>query len=248
MPRRLHCSILVLLATAGLGLATLACANEPAVIGNATQLKPEAGAKLDGKARALAVGADLHRNEQVWTARGARLDIAFLDGSSVTLGENARIVLDAFVLPEGGGAGNQVLRCLAGALRFIGGAVDKSGATKIVTPMATVTVRGTEFFAGPDRRGLWRLRLSRRGRCRDQRRLGHAERRRGHDPHQEQRRADAAETLARPQDRPRGEAGRVLIPRPGRGLRRAAASFMLRGLDSLEARCPPFPSPIRSRS
>lgn len=124
-------------------------AAEADVIGNATQLKPEAGARLQGEARVLSVGADVHRDEQVWTATGGRLDIKFADGSSVTLGENARMVLDEFVLPEGGGSGNQVLRSITGALRFVGGAVDKSGSTKIVTPIATMTVRGTEFFAGP---------------------------------------------------------------------------------------------------
>jgi hypothetical protein len=124
-------------------------AAEPDVIGNATQLKPEAGARFDGLPRDLAVGADLHRDEQVWTASGGRLDIKFVDGSSITLGENARVVLDEFVLPEGAGTGSQVVRSITGALRFVGGAVDKSGATRIVTPIATMTVRGTEFFAGP---------------------------------------------------------------------------------------------------
>lgn len=119
------------------------------VIGSATQLKPEAGARLQGKARDLAVGAELHRDEQVWTARGGRVDIKFVDGSSVTLGENARLVLDEFVLPADGGTGSQVLRSITGALRFVGGAVDQAGSTKIVTPIATMTVRGTEFFAGP---------------------------------------------------------------------------------------------------
>jgi hypothetical protein len=131
------------------GAGTVAQAAESEVIGNATQLKPEAGARFEGQARALAVGADVHRDEQVWTAHGGRLDIKFSDGSSITLGENARVVLDAFVLPEGGGAGSQVVRSITGALRFVGGAVDKSGATKIVTPIATMTVRGTEFFVGP---------------------------------------------------------------------------------------------------
>jgi hypothetical protein len=138
----LSCALLV-------GSGTVAQAAESAVIGNATQLKPEAGARFEGEARALAVGADVHRDEQVWTARGGRLDIKFADGSSITLGENARVVLDEFVMPESGGAGNQVVRSITGALRFVGGTVDKSGATKIVTPIATMTVRGTEFFAGP---------------------------------------------------------------------------------------------------
>jgi hypothetical protein len=132
-----------------LATSALAQAAETDVIGNATQLKPEAGARFDGKPRELAVGAEVHRDEQVWTASGGRLDIQFADGSSITLGENARVVLDEFVMPEGASAGNQVVRSITGALRFVGGAVDKSGATKIVTPIATMTVRGTEFFAGP---------------------------------------------------------------------------------------------------
>jgi len=150
MLRLLRLPLAALALTVGLGAeAPDGRAAEADIIGNATQLKPEAGARLDGKARALAVGAELHRDEQVWTATGGRVDIQFADGSSVTLGENARLVLDEFVLPEGGGSGNQVLRSITGALRFVGGAVDKSGATRIVTPIATMTVRGTEFFAGP---------------------------------------------------------------------------------------------------
>jgi hypothetical protein len=145
--------LFALLAIAGLGAST-ACYPafaEATVIGDVTRLKPEAGARLQGQARILAVGANVHRDEQVWTSRGARLDIKFNDGSTVVLGENARLVLDKFVLPESEGSGTQVLRSISGALRFLGGAVDRSslGATRIITPMAIVNVRGTDFFAGP---------------------------------------------------------------------------------------------------
>jgi hypothetical protein len=138
------CTLIALI----LSIPAVAAADD-AVIGNATQLKPEAGARFEGRPRELAVGTELHRDEQVWTASGGRLDIKFADGSSITLGENARVVLDEFVMPEGAGTGSQVVRSITGALRFVGGTVDKSGSTKIVTPIATMTVRGTEFFAGP---------------------------------------------------------------------------------------------------
>src|SRR4051794_14776309 len=117
MPRRFPKSTVALLAAVCFGFAGPALAEELAVIGNATQLKPEAGARLDGAARALAIGADVYRDEQIWTASGGRLDIKFVDGSRVSLGENARMVLDAFVLPEAGGTGNQVLRSITGAVR-----------------------------------------------------------------------------------------------------------------------------------
>ena len=150
---RLRLTLCALLTVAALGASTpsQSAAAEATVIGDVTRLKPEVGARLQGAARALAVGADVHRDEQVWTSRGARLDIKFTDGSTVVLGENARLVLDKFVLPESEGSGSQVLRSITGALRFLGGAVDRSGlgATRIITPMAIVTVRGTDFFAGP---------------------------------------------------------------------------------------------------
>lgn len=146
-----HRVLAILVAAAALHLLAAGKAAAADIIGNATGLKPEAGARLEGEARILAVGAELHRDEQVWTRSGGRLDITFADGSRVTLGENARLVLDEFVLPADGGAGSHVLRSVTGAFRFVGGAVDRSkpGATKIVTPVATMTVRGTEFFAGP---------------------------------------------------------------------------------------------------
>jgi hypothetical protein len=149
-PRWVLCALLLIVGLAASAPSTPASA-EATVIGDVTRLKPEVGARLQGEVRALAVGAQVHRDEQVWTSRGARLDIKFTDGSTVVLGENARLVLDKFVLPESEGSGTQVLRSISGALRFLGGAVDRSGrgATRIITPMAIVTVRGTDFFAGP---------------------------------------------------------------------------------------------------
>jgi hypothetical protein len=142
---------LVLTASAVCGFAFPGHAAQSEVIGKATRLIPEVGARFQGKPRELAVGADLHRGEQVWTAVRARLDIKFIDGSSVTLGENARIVLDEFVFEQRGGVSSQVLRTLSGALRFIGGGVDQSrtGATKIIAPVGTMIVKGTDFFVGP---------------------------------------------------------------------------------------------------
>jgi hypothetical protein len=142
---------LALTASALCGFAFPGHAAQSEVIGKATRLIPEVGARFQGKPRELAVGADLHRGEQVWTAARARLDIKFIDGSSVTLGENARIVLDEFVFEQRGGVSTQVLRTLSGALRFIGGGIDqqRTGATKIITPVGTMTVKGTEFFVGP---------------------------------------------------------------------------------------------------
>jgi hypothetical protein len=140
---------------AGMILALLvadlpAQADEPPVVGKVAKSRPLAGSKREGRSLPLADGTDVHRNEQLWTGAGGRVQLALNDGSAVDLGENARLVLDDFVLPQDG-AGRLVIKSIAGAFRFTGGTIDESrpGAVKIVTPVATMTVRGTDFFAGP---------------------------------------------------------------------------------------------------
>jgi len=136
---------------AGLAAAApAAAAEEGEVVGSAQKLQPTAEARLGTEHRVLAVGDAVRCDEQLWTGARGRLQVGLTDGSVINLGENARIVLDDFVLPRDG-AGSLVLRSASGALRFVGGAIDeaKPGAVKIVTPVATMVLRGTEVFAGP---------------------------------------------------------------------------------------------------
>jgi hypothetical protein len=138
------------LATFLAALALPAAAEEAPVVGKTEKLSPEAGARSGSRERALEVGAEVHRDEQLWTGDKGRLQVALSDGSTINLGENARMVLDDFVLPQDGNA-SLLIKSVSGALRFAGGAIDKArpGAVKIVTPVATMVVRGTDFFAGP---------------------------------------------------------------------------------------------------
>ena len=125
-------------------------ADDAPVVGQVEKSHPAVGSKFGGRSRELADGTAVYRNEQLWTGAGGRLQVALSDGAALALGENARLTLDDFVLPEAG-AGRLLIRSIAGAFRFVGGTIDKSapGAVKIVTPVATMTVRGTDFFAGP---------------------------------------------------------------------------------------------------
>ncbi|HVO03596.1 MAG TPA: FecR family protein [Candidatus Cybelea sp.] len=141
---------LAVLALSMLAATGGAAADDPAVVGSTRKLSPTAGARLNGTERVLALGAEVHCDEQLWTGAKGRIEIALVDGGTVELGENARVVLDDFVLPKDGAA-SLVLRSVSGALRFVGGAIDhaRPGAVRIVTPVATMVVRGTDFFAGP---------------------------------------------------------------------------------------------------
>jgi hypothetical protein len=98
----------------------------------------------------LAVGAPVFTNQRVATGPAARLELTFDDGTKLTLGENATMTLDTFVYDPGKAEGGMKLT-VKGAFRFLAGAVAKQpdAQVAVATPIATVGVRGTEFWGGP---------------------------------------------------------------------------------------------------
>jgi hypothetical protein len=69
--------------------------------------------------------------------------IRFTDGSKLTVGAKSVVQLDEFVYDPGNSAGKALLTVTGGAIRFVTGSMPK-GNTTIVTPTATMVLRGTE--------------------------------------------------------------------------------------------------------
>jgi hypothetical protein len=90
-------------------------------------------------------------NDRLRTGPNARLQVTFHDGSSLTLGENANVVVDRFVFNPEKSSAQVALRATKGALRFAGGKIEQMHQKSIVvnTPEAALAVRGTHFWAGP---------------------------------------------------------------------------------------------------
>jgi hypothetical protein len=97
------------------------------------------------------VGTAVYMNDQLRTGANARLRITFSDGSDLTLGENARVVVDQFVYNPSKSKGTVVLSAAQGAFRFAGGKIEGMQEKKVLvnTPSAALAVRGTHFWAGP---------------------------------------------------------------------------------------------------
>jgi hypothetical protein len=85
------------------------------------------------------------------TGANARLEVTFRDGTKLTLGENARVVIDRYVYNPDRSVGEMALNSTKGALRFTTGRIhdmDQRNVT-VSTPYAALAVRGTEFWMGP---------------------------------------------------------------------------------------------------
>jgi hypothetical protein len=86
---------------------------------------------------------DVYMNELIETDDESAVEIKFSDGSKLTIGENAKVVIDAYVYNPGGDS-SQAMTLTKGAFRFLSGAIPKEKVS-IKTPTVTIGIRGTEL-------------------------------------------------------------------------------------------------------
>lgn len=128
-------------------------------IGKVTRLQGTATQRQGDDPRSLQAGSVIRAGAVVETGAESRLQIIFIDGSQMTLGEEARLVMDELVYSveaSNTGAISQSFEIFAGTFRFVTGAVgrEKQDAVQISTPVATIGIRGTDFFCGPLAAGM----------------------------------------------------------------------------------------------
>ena len=112
--------------------------NTSAIIPSASQAPPQ-GTRSDLKLRDPII-----RNAELATAERGALEVTFLDGSKLTMGQNSRLTVDEYVYSGPGGAGKQSVRYTKGLFRFISGSIPKDQ-VKVETPTVTIGIRGTIF-------------------------------------------------------------------------------------------------------
>lgn len=117
-------------------------------VGNVEKAKNEVSARPSAAdpSRPLAAGNPVYQNEIVLTGPAARAELRLSDGASLVLGEKSEVRLDEFIYDKDGSA---TLNLVTGALRFISGSKGHPGKLAIKTSVATIGVRGTDFWVGP---------------------------------------------------------------------------------------------------
>lgn len=104
----------------------------------------------DGSANMLVAGSHVYADDTVTTGEDARLRIRFGDTSSLSMGGASEMVIDELVLPTASDGGRQALDLVEGVFEFISGKIAKDDARNvaILTPAATIGIRGTQFVFG----------------------------------------------------------------------------------------------------
>ncbi len=136
-----------LLATAAFGVAAAARADDAeSGIGGVEDIVNYAWSTIAPDPRdEIELEDDVYMNEVVETGEESALVLKFSDGSKLTLGENAKIVIDKYVFNPVSSTGEQAVTLTKGAFRFVSGAIPKAS-VKITTPTVTIGIRGTELI------------------------------------------------------------------------------------------------------
>ena len=140
-------SILRVLAISFLALTFSAHVSVAASVGTVTKVENQAQI---GGATAV-VGTPVQMDDELRTGAKSHLEVSFRDNTTLTLGENARVVIDRYVFNPEESTGELVLSTSAAAFRLATGKLSEMRDKKInvSTPFAALAVRGTDFWWGP---------------------------------------------------------------------------------------------------
>lgn len=125
-------------------------------IGSITDFRGAGQIKRAAKAVPASKGAGIEKMDTVSTNSQGKFGITFVDGTTVKITENSRLVIDDFVFDGGKPkAGKLGLRLALGTARYASGALAHGNpkGVNIRTPTATIGVRGTDFLMSVDEAG-----------------------------------------------------------------------------------------------
>jgi Ca2+-binding RTX toxin-like protein len=112
---------------------------------------------VDGSRVPLANGDDIYMGDVVETAAGSALNIAFLDGTSLSLSDDARMVIDDMVYTPGSAENSASISMVQGLFVLVSGDIAKTGEMTIETPVSTIGIRGTSVAIQAATEGLRNL-------------------------------------------------------------------------------------------
>lgn len=142
-------SLLAVLALTAVLPAPSMAADAPAgvaPVGIVSRVQNQAEAVRAGEQLALTPSDPVARMDRLTTGERSMLQVSLLDEGTLLLGANGALVLDDLILKN---EEESVLRlAVDGPFRLISGALNHAAGTEIVTPVATIGIRGTDVWGG----------------------------------------------------------------------------------------------------
>jgi hypothetical protein len=106
----------------------------------------------DGVITDLEVGHIIGRHDSLSTGAASRLSVKFNDGSRVTIGENALLVVADYMAEEGRRSGALILELIRGAIRLVASKPREAPHKRVELRAAAATTlssKGVDLWSGP---------------------------------------------------------------------------------------------------
>jgi hypothetical protein len=116
-------------------------------IGSVVKARGNIASVLRSLPRTLREGSDVKFLDTILTGDDTRAEIVLIDDSQLSIGDNSELTIDEMVY-EPGKKGRGVLTLARGVFRMVSGKINKhdGGTLTLRTPVATIGVRGTDFW------------------------------------------------------------------------------------------------------
>jgi hypothetical protein len=100
-----------------------------------------------GRPQLVGMGALVYEQDTFTTSHDGSLGVTFIDNSTLSLGALSRLTVDKFAYDPVEDNQGLSFSLVAGLLAYVSGDIVKSrpGSASIVTPTATIGIRGTRF-------------------------------------------------------------------------------------------------------
>ncbi len=134
--------------------ASIAAA-ETMTVGAVDKVQAQVEAMQAGQTRALVVKSEIYFRDRCHSGEGARLQATLKDGTQLTLGEKATLVVDKFVYDPSTSRGALSVSVIKGAFLYVGGRIEGVNGAKVQihTPVGAIGLRGTTVWGGPIDKG-----------------------------------------------------------------------------------------------
>jgi T1SS-143 domain-containing protein len=106
----------------------------------------------DGLKVPLGAGSSVYQGDVLETSGDGAVNIVFVDGTTFSLGADAKMVLDELIYDASSQSGSSIMSVVTGTFVFITGEVAGSGpdAMQVRTPSGTIGIRGTKVGCNLD--------------------------------------------------------------------------------------------------
>lgn len=130
-----------------MSLASFEAAAEPLSIGGVTQEEYKGAlGRLADREDELAYQVTVFSQERVTTPPWGRTALGFRDGTSLQVGPASEVVLDEFVYDPNQSLSKAVINFNRGLFRFVTGETTRKEGVTLNTPVATLSIRGTDLI------------------------------------------------------------------------------------------------------